>query len=106
MSPQSMEDIWRPIEEANFKAVQRDTWGHLAPEENKTYKGYVLFTQTVFGEYVIIDANFEGLPESPWLFDAMTDFIEEHAKEDGSIYRFDGTFRNYEFKGPIAKLSV
>lgn len=106
MSSKTIEEMWRPIEEANFKAVQEETWGHLAPKKNQTYPGTMLFSLTAFGDYVIIDADFGELPSSPWIFEAMTAFVVAHATEEGAVYKFEGTFRNYEFKGPIAKLEL
>lgn len=81
-----------------------ETWGHLAPEKNKTYTGYIVFTWASYGDLVIIDAHWDGLEDSPWLYDAMQKFVfDQHLKAvgivEGGVYRFEGTLKNYRFKG-------
>jgi hypothetical protein len=82
--------------------VMQDTWGHLAPEKNKSYKGSILFCKSAFGggNTSLIDFNFAFLDSSPWLYD----FIEEHIQnisnsEDGGIYQINCTIRNYRLYG-------
>jgi hypothetical protein len=101
-----MDETWRPIHQANYEAVQRGTWGHLAPKKNRTYPGSMLFARSAYGECSLIRADFKGLNDSPWLFQVMNDFAEENAKEDGAIYRFIGHFRNYEFVGAVNKAAI
>jgi hypothetical protein len=89
-----------PVELANKQAIQKATWGHLAPRRNKRYQGHIVFSISAFGDMVVIDADFEDLPDSPWLFDAVHNFVfEDESLVHGAIYRFDGTFRNYAFRG-------
>jgi hypothetical protein len=90
-----------PVELAYKQEVLKDTWGHLAPKRNKTHRGFIVFTITTYGNMEMIDNGFDGLPDSPWLFDAMQEFAfsDWENLEHGTVYRFDGTFRNYEFKG-------
>lgn len=47
-------DAFAPAEEAYREAVMRDTWGHLAPEKNKSYPGRLVFS---FGVYKSGDLN-------------------------------------------------
>src|SRR5687768_11205030 len=99
-------DAFLPVEHANYVAVQEATWGHLAPEKGRTYTGSMLFTQSEYGDIVVIRANFEGLDDSPWLFEALNNFAADHAIDPGAIYLFRGTFRNYRFRGPVSKLDL
>lgn len=87
------------------KAVQ-ETWGHLAPEENKTYEGFIVFCIGSDGTICPIDYDFVGLDGSPWLYDAIVDFIGDNSKEHCRVYRFDGTFCNYVFAGSVSEISV
>lgn len=61
------------------EAVKVDTWGHLAPKENKTYKGRVVFAIGCFGDDelnpVVLVSEFRGLDSSPWFYDALMDFL-------------------------------
>lgn len=85
-------------------AVMESTWGHLAPKSNKSYKGFVIFAIAVDGLHCLIDYDFKGLDGSPWLYDALQDFIGKNAVKEGAVYRFDGVFRNYEFSGAIREI--
>ncbi len=106
MSRQTFMDVFLPEEIAYKARVMGMTWGHLAPKKNKKYPGYILFTISAYGDIVPIRAEFKGLDDSPWFYEALQDFVYENAKEDGKVYRFDGTFRNYEFKGTVTKLDI
>ncbi len=72
--------------------VMQDTWGHLAPKKGRVYKGYMIFAHSSYGDIVLLDANFENLTDSPWLFEAMQDFIGENSKDSG-VYKWEGYYR-------------
>lgn len=77
-------------------------WGQQQLRKNRIYKGYIVFAWSAFGgDLVVLDADFKGLPDSPWLFDAIHEFAFQDMSDlkEGAVYRFDGTFRNYEFNG-------
>ena len=97
-------DAFETVEREYGAAVERDTWGHLAPEQNRSYRGSLLFTHTEWGQWVLIRGNFDGLDWSPWLFDAAMEFVEKHATEEGGLYQWRGTFRNYRWYGKPQKL--
>lgn len=105
MSAQTQVDVHGPIEARYHAQVMKMTWGHLAPRKNKTYRGHIVFAVGCFGDDhlnpTMLSAEFKGLDDSPWFFDAMRDFIEAHKGAPGNVYRFDGTFRNYDFAGQI-----
>lgn len=101
-----MADAFAPAE-ARYKAeIMADTWGHLAPKKNKAYHGHIVFAIGCFGSDHLnptpLACEFDDLDSSPWFFDAMMDFLRDIETKEGCVYRFDGTFRNYEFKGQIS----
>lgn len=98
--------------EANHRSkVMHDTWGHLAPEPRKPFIGHILWTYSDWGIITPIRSMFEGLSESPWLFEALTDFISEKSKKQGGIYRFDGTVMmckngKFKFSGKVRAVKI
>ena len=95
-----MDAAFAPVVLENYRIAHKNTWGHLAPEQNKTYRGYIVFTLTVYGDMTIIDSDFGELPDSPWLFDAMNEFVfDDRSLPEGAVFRWEGTFRNYRFNG-------
>jgi hypothetical protein len=98
-------EAFAPLDARYREAVMRDTWGHLAPTKNKKYPGYILFCHASDGYLCPIDYDFIGLPGSPWLHDAVIDFISDNTPEQCVIYRFDGSFKNYKFTGTIKKVN-
>lgn len=99
-------NIWQEIETEHRESAIQSTFGHLAPEENKSYQGFILFCKTEWDKIVPIQANFDGLDDSPWFYDVLMEFIEANAKECGKIYRFKGTFKNYEFTGTVREMEL
>ena len=65
-----------------------------------------MFCHASDGDLCPIDYDFIGLDGSPWLYDAIIDFIDGNAKVQGKVYRFDGTFRNYVFDGEVVEIST
>jgi hypothetical protein len=110
MSAQSMADAFAPAEARYRTAIMGQTWGHLAPRKNKTYQGYVVFA---LGCYDCGRLNptplccvFRGLDDSPWFYAALIEFLQSLKGEEGAVYRWRGTFRNYEFKGAIERMTL
>lgn len=105
MSAQTQKEVYAPIEARHRAQVMKMTWGHLAPRKNKAYRGHIVFAVGCFGDDplnpTMLSAEFKGLDDSPWFFDAMRDFTEAQKGDPGNVYRFDGTFRNYDFVGKI-----
>lgn len=100
-----LRDIAPIIENDNREAAMADTWGHLAPVKNRTYKGRVVFA---IGCYDSGDLNptplvveFKGLPDSPWLYGAINTFLQDMPEEfkAGEVHEWKGTFRNYTWEG-------
>jgi len=105
MSATTIAEAFIPVEEAYKDAVMENTWGHLAPRRNAQHKGSMLFARSEYGDLVILNSAFDGLDDSPWLFQAMMDFVSDNTPEPG-IYKFTGRFRNYKFVGDVAKVEV
>jgi hypothetical protein len=117
MSAQAIADAFAPVEAAYRVAVMKDTWGHLAPKKNKTYRGRIVFAVGIYGSDelnpTVIHCHFDGLDDSPWFFDTLSDFLQEGQSDlggserrfpEGAVYQFDGTFRNYAFKGKFKRV--
>lgn len=107
----SLADAFAPADNHYRNQVIAATFGHLAPEPRKRYPGTILFTQSEYGSLVPIRARFEGLPDSPWFFEHLNDFVADKATEAGAVYRFKGTymlFKNgsHQFTGSVVKLDV
>jgi hypothetical protein len=97
--------------EAHYHAqVSQATWGHLAPLRNKRYSGHIVFALGCFGSddlnQTALSCELDGLDASPWFFDAMTEFLQSLGGEAGGVYRWDGTFKNYEFKGTVRRMEL
>jgi hypothetical protein len=82
----------------------------LAPKRNKTYRGHIVFAVGCFGSDNLnptaIECELSGLNGGPWFYDALQDFMQSFETEAGGVYRWDGTFRNYEFKGVLQRLKL
>lgn len=106
---QSWAKIFAPIDPANRQAALANTWGHLAPEKNKTYKGEVLFCQSAYngGSLTLIDTKFD-LESSPWFYDSINEYINSFQNlSDGVVYKINATFRNYKWWGkPVKAISI
>jgi hypothetical protein len=109
MSHQCIADAFIEPDRRFKSTIMADTWGHLAPKQNRTYRGFITFAVGCFGDDPLnpqmLVCEFKGLDASPWFFDAASEFISEEETEPGCVYRFDGTFRNYEFVGTVLKLA-
>jgi hypothetical protein len=109
MSAQSMAEAWAPVD-AHYKAeVYKETWGHLAPRRNKIYRGHVTFALGCFGSDYLNPTVLEcgiDIDSSPWFFDALIEFLQSLEGEIGGVYRWDGTFRNYTFKGSVRRVPL
>lgn len=104
MSAHTMSEAWAPIEAAQKHRVMRQTFGHLAPIPRNAYRGSILFAHSEYGDLVALRSDFPGLPDSPWFFSDMMEFIISAKTEAGRIYEFEGTYTrrkngSHHFKG-------
>jgi len=112
------EEITAKIYNDNRQLVLANVWGHMAPKKNKTYPGRIIFAAGCFdsGDLnpVALTCEFKGLSSSPWFYDCLNEFLMTHASEqrdkkmslEGKVYIFEGTFRNYVFKGEVRQLAL
>lgn len=99
---QTWAETFAPIQARDRENALRATWGHLAPEKNKSYQITILFMSSEYGGNgaTIIDMELkDGLEDSPWLYDAVNDYIWKHRPEKAGVYKIKGTFRNFRFYG-------
>ena len=99
----SWAELFAPINAHNREMAFRDTWGHLAPEKNVTYRSKILFCVSEYnsiGTCLISD----GMPNSPWMFDAIHEYINSFDKIDAGVYEIKATLRNYRFWGKPVKV--
>lgn len=112
-------DTLASIDAHNHREQLKDTFGHLAPVKNKKYNGRIVYTVGCLGSDdlnpTVIAFDFGDLDSSPWLYDALHEFIgggdrpgaydgfcytENGLKnEPGFVYEWVGTVRNYVFHG-------
>lgn len=99
------------IENDTRELVMKATWGHLAPEKNKTYRGKVIWALGCGYNYsdlnpTVLLCDFEELPDSPWFYDALIDFLQELVERGTGVWQWEGTFRNYSWCGKLSVIPV
>lgn len=82
--------------ERRHQEVMQETWGHLAPTPGEEYAGTVEFALGCFGDLAVISVYFADLPDSPWLYEDLHNWIWSTEPEEGKVYRFEGTYRKGE----------
>lgn len=121
MSHQTFADAFAPAETRYARQVMAATWGHLAPAKNVTYRGSLTFAIGCFGSDdvnpTVLTCSFPELEDSPWLYDAIQELIDQQTEYNtpdgdkqrwdvGSVYRWEGSFRNYRWRGRFRKMEV
>lgn len=104
---QTWAETFAPIQAKYRQDVFVNTRGHLAPQKNVSYKGKILFCVSGYGSTgtSLIDSQFDNLEDSPWLYDAIYEFIDNwNGLDNGCIYKINCTFRNYRFYGTPKKV--
>lgn len=106
-----LRDIAPFIDHDVRERVMQETWGHLAPKKNKTYKGRIVWACGVFDSGDLnptaIYFNLKELNSSPWSYLAINEFMQNQPKQfrkEGCIYEWTGTFRNYVFEGKVKQI--
>lgn len=108
MSAQTMAEAFAPIEAKYKTEVMANTWGHLYPKTRQAYEGSILFAHSEYGDLVPLRTDFPDLPDSPWFFSDMMDFIGKSKTDAGRIYEFQGTYTrrkngSHHFKGRVVE---
>ncbi len=106
-----MADAFAPVEARYRAQVMQETWGHLAPRKHKTYRGSIVFAIGCYGsDYLNPTVLSSDFPDSPWMYESIMDFLGDgqHADKQrftvGTVHRFNGSFRNYEWSGTFQQL--
>lgn len=120
-------EAFAPIDAHYRSEVLKNTWGHLAPYKNRTYRGRIVFAVGCFGSDdlnpTVIDCEMRNptlgsLDSSPWFYDALSEFLgdmvtlgrdgddEPEVIEAGGVYRWEGALKNYEFRGTVRRLDL
>lgn len=106
----TMADAFAPVEALYRGQVAADTWGHLAPRQSKTYRGHVVFALGCYDSGHLnptpLQCELGGLDDSPWFYDALLQFLQSLGGESGCVYRWEGSFRNYCFRGTLRRLAL
>lgn len=88
-------DAFAPIEAHNRSVVLYETWGHLAPQPRQTYRGQMLFIESNYGDLTLLSSQWEGLDDSPWLYNDMQAYISAYPTQPGLLYHFSGTYTKH-----------
>lgn len=83
--------------------IMQDTWGHLAPSPRKLYQGSIVMAHGDYGDLVILRVDFPDLPDSPWFYEDLREFVghQMFEVEAGTVHRFVGTYRYTKRMGGI-----
>jgi hypothetical protein len=103
---QSWGKVFAPIDAANKDAVLQNTWGHLAPQKNTTYRGKLLFCKSEYnsGSITLISSKMV-IDSSPWFYDSVYEFLYSFDElEYGHVYQINATWRNYKWWGKPVKV--
>lgn len=88
--------------------LYKETWGHLAPSKNKTYRGTLTIAFGCYGSGYLNPTILaeDSLPcASPWWCNAVHDYlrhlveVNKNKKEwdEGFVLKLNVTFRNFRF---------
>ena len=103
----SMADAFAPVDAKHKDNVMQSTWGHLAPKKNKSYKGTIVFAIGCYGNSTtVLSVEFKDLDDSPWLYEAIHEFLFEQDTEVGNVYMFTGALKNYKFVGKVQRIDI
>lgn len=98
--PDYMSPAFEEHERRCTEAVLRATFGHLDAEPGRDYPGYVVYANTAWGECCLIEAAFDGLEMSPWLFGDLNAFVGRETDDAAvGVWRWQGTFRVFKNGG-------
>ena len=93
---EKMGNIYMVVSPTKKEEVMKDTWGHLAPEPRKKYPCKLLIA-TNRSDSIIVEQDFGGLPDSPWLYDDTQDFLYESVEVlEPGIYLFVGWYKQFK----------
>jgi hypothetical protein len=93
------------------REVIEETWGHLKPEPNIKYYGWILVAYGIYGDIVIIDWKYDELEPSPWQHNDFYEFVNrwinrnlnKKPRLEHGIYLYTGWYKffkngNFQFQ--------
>lgn len=84
----SIADAFAPYEAEHKNRIITETFGHLFPKPStEPIRGMVRVAQTAYSGAVIIELEID-IPDSPWWYTAIHDFISDYELEYGKVYQF------------------
>lgn len=105
---QHIAEIMADYNEVKRQEVLAYTWGHLAAKKDKPYRIKILFSESSYGSQgtsLIESKLYDGLQDSPWLYDAILNRIHQGMKRKPGVYVINGIIRNYRVIGKAKKIS-
>jgi hypothetical protein len=80
-----------------------NTWGHLAPKKNVTYKGHIVVMEAQHGEYgwgtLVLSYDFGDI-NGPFTHEDIMRNVSDQItlkNDDTKIYKVEVSFRNYVY---------
>jgi hypothetical protein len=80
-----------------------NTWGHLCPRKNVTYKGHIVVMEAQHGEYgwgtLILSYDFGDI-NGPYTHEDIMQRVSDNIslkENDDKIYKVEVSFRNYVY---------
>jgi hypothetical protein len=76
--------------------IVEDTWGHLRPDKEATYHGWIVLAIGCYGDTIIVDWSFGSLMPSPWQLEHFWANIytwQDEEKPKVGVYKFTGTYK-------------
>ena len=84
MSAQALAEAFAPAEARHHENVRRETWGHLAPVRNRTYRGRVVYAVGCYGDDPLNPTIL--VSEWPWRTTPRNWIVDAWAMGDGGYF--------------------
>ena len=100
-----MNEILDAIDSNNAEQVQEETWGHLRPEQDKTYHGHIIFARGIYmNSCCVVELGFKDIPSSPWFYTDIHILVNSVDAESSGLFLFKGSYYNGQFKGTARQI--
>lgn len=92
-----LSDAFELVDQVNREIVLNNTWGHLSPEPQKKHNGWIIIAVGNYRQTIVVDDNFDGLPNSPWQYEDLHKFVFKATSGfEVGVYRFDGWYKKFK----------
>jgi len=97
----SLASAFAPSDNANYNRVMQNTFGHLAPVRRRAIPGWITFVTSPYSGCTVVDLSFDGTPDSPWLAEAVMDYVGNlvtryDVDNRAGFYRWEGTVTMFD----------